>query len=250
MRELYHTGWMTQSVRMVVASFLVEYLRVNWVKGCEFFHYTLVDADAAINAMMWQNAGKCGIDQVSPSQCVQSQVERSKKTYPKRFSHINVPPFLAFSCAAQWNFVLSPETASQDPSGQYTKKWVPELAKLPTGFCHRPWQAPPEVLEKAGVVLGKTYPQRVVTNLKEERAKSIASTICMRREHQDCNDSKGYDMIHLPNGEKTVVFTKKEYRIDRSGNVLPPSGAPTMSSKKRVASAAGSRGQRGRRGRR
>ena len=42
MRELYTTGWMTQSVRMVVASFLVEYLRVNWVKGAEFFHYTLV----------------------------------------------------------------------------------------------------------------------------------------------------------------------------------------------------------------
>lgn len=64
MRELYQTGWMTQSVRMVVASFLVEYLRVSWTKGCEWFHYTLVDADPAINAMMWQNAGKSGIDQV------------------------------------------------------------------------------------------------------------------------------------------------------------------------------------------
>ncbi len=58
MRELYKTGWLTQSVRMVVASFLTEYLRVNWVKGCEWFHYTLVDADSAINAMMWQNAGR------------------------------------------------------------------------------------------------------------------------------------------------------------------------------------------------
>lgn len=58
MRELYVTGWMTQSVRMVVASFLTEYLRVNWVKGCEWFHYTLVDADSAINPMMWQNAGR------------------------------------------------------------------------------------------------------------------------------------------------------------------------------------------------
>ena len=82
MRELYETGWMTQSIRMVVASFLVEYLRVNWVKGCEWFHYTLVDSDSAINAMMWNNAGKSGID--------------------------------------QWNFVLSPVTASQDPSGSYT----------------------------------------------------------------------------------------------------------------------------------
>jgi len=52
MRELYATGWMTQSVRMVVASFLVEYLRVNWVKGCSWFHYVLADADSAINPMM------------------------------------------------------------------------------------------------------------------------------------------------------------------------------------------------------
>lgn len=58
MRELYATGWITQSVRMIVASFLTEYLRVNWAKGCEWFHYTLVDADSAINAMMWQNAGR------------------------------------------------------------------------------------------------------------------------------------------------------------------------------------------------
>ena len=52
MRELRHTGWMTQSVRMVVASFLCEHLRVNWVRGAEYFHYTLVDADSAINSMM------------------------------------------------------------------------------------------------------------------------------------------------------------------------------------------------------
>ena len=58
MRELWASGWMTQSVRMVVASFLVEYLRVNWTRGAEWFHYTLVDADSSINAMMWQNAGR------------------------------------------------------------------------------------------------------------------------------------------------------------------------------------------------
>ena len=65
MRELYATGWMTQSIRMVAASFLVEYLRVNWTRGCSWFHYTLADSDSAINSMMWQNGGKSGIDQVS-----------------------------------------------------------------------------------------------------------------------------------------------------------------------------------------
>ena len=211
MRELYQTGWMTQSVRMVVASFLVEYLRVNWVKGCEFFHYTLADADTAINAMMWQNAGKCGID--------------------------------------QWNFVISPETASQDPSGSYTRKWVPELSKLKNkDLLHRPWQAPPEVLNQAGVVLGETYPHRIVTQLKEERAKSIESTLEMRRQSQEFNDNRGYDTIVLPNGEKTVVFTKKEYRIDRSGQRIPQHTTSSNSSKMRATT--GGRSQRGRRGRR
>jgi hypothetical protein len=189
MRELYATGWMTQSIRMVVASFLVEYLRVSWVKGCEWFHYTLADADSAINAMMWNNAGKSGID--------------------------------------QWNFVLSPVAASQDPSGDYTRKWVPELAALPSvGLVHRPWEAPDDVLERAGVILGTTYPHRIITNLKEERAKSVESTLEMRRKSQHANTDRGYDLIRLPNGKETVVFTKKEYRIDGNGHVLSESNPP------------------------
>jgi deoxyribodipyrimidine photolyase len=183
MRELYTTGWMTQSVRMVVASFLTEYLRVDWKKGCEWFHYTLVDADSAINAMMWQNAGRSGID--------------------------------------QWNFVLSPKTASQDPTGEYTKKWVPELAMLPTtNLLHRPWEATEEVLEDARVILGQTYPHRIVKDLKVERQRSVENTLAMRRKSQAYNSSRGYDLIDLPNGQKSVVFTKKEFRIDENGNLL------------------------------
>ncbi len=192
MRELYTTGWMTQSIRMVVASFLVEYLRVNWVKGCEWFHYTLVDADSAINAMMWNNAGKSGID--------------------------------------QWNFVLSPVAASQDPSGNYTIKWVPELSALPSAaLVHRPWEAPDDVLQLANVLLGETYPHRIISNLKEERAKSVENTLEMRRKYQHANTDRGYDLIQLPNGIETVVFTKKEYRIDHDGLVLAESREPKAS---------------------
>ena len=53
-RALYATGWLHQSVRMVVASFLIEYLGVSWVEGAKWFHETLIDADLAINSMMWQ----------------------------------------------------------------------------------------------------------------------------------------------------------------------------------------------------
>jgi len=182
MRELYATGWMTQSVRMVVALFLTEYLRVNWVKGCEWFHYTLVDADSAINAMMWQNAGRSGID--------------------------------------QWNFVMSPEAASQDGTGSYTRKWVPELSKLPTPLLHKPWGATVEVLRQADIVLGETYPHRIVTDLKAERQKSVDSVLAMRRKNQQYNDNRGYDIVALPGGKQTVVFTSKQFRIDRDGNVI------------------------------
>ena len=54
MRCLWATGWIHQSVRMVTASFLIEYLGISWMEGARWYHDTLVDADVAINAMMWQ----------------------------------------------------------------------------------------------------------------------------------------------------------------------------------------------------
>ena len=108
MRALYATGWMHQSVRMVCASFLVEFLQIDWREGARWFHETLVDADVAINSMMWQNAGRSGID--------------------------------------QWNFVMQPDGGSQDPSGAYVRRWVPELARLPNKYIHKPWTAPAAVL--------------------------------------------------------------------------------------------------------
>jgi deoxyribodipyrimidine photolyase len=208
MRELWATGWMTQSVRMVVASFLTEYLRVDWTKGCEWFHYTLIDADSAINAMMWQNAGRSGID--------------------------------------QWNFVMSPVAASQDASGDYTRKWVPELSKLSKPLLHKPWEAQEEVLEQAGVVLGDIYPHRVVSDLTGERRLTVESVLKMRNKNQRFNDVKGYDLIRLPNGSKTVVFTKKEYRIDKSGVVIK---AEETKRRKKADKGAKSKTNRGRRGR-
>ncbi len=197
---------MTQSIRMVVASFLTEYLRVNWVKGCEWFHYTLVDADSAINAMMWQNAGRSGID--------------------------------------QWNFVMSPVAASQDHTGSYTKEWCPELSMLSKPLLHKPWEAKDEVLLQAGIVLGESYPHRIVTDLVAEREKSVKSVLDMRRKSQEYNDKKGYDMIILPSGEKTVVFTKKEYRIDGSGEVIKVD--PTKKNQNKKGKRGGGRGRRGR----
>jgi hypothetical protein len=130
---------------------------------------------------------------------------------------------------------LSPTTASQDPSGDYTRRWVPELAKLSSiALVHRPWEASEEQLEIAGIILGETYPHRIVGNLKAERQQGVDSTLEMRRKSQQFNSDRGYDIIQLPNREKTVVFTKKEYRIDANGNVAKDNETRQDPHKKRI----------------
>lgn len=108
-----------------------------WMEGAVWFHDTLVDADLAINSMMWQNAGMAGMD--------------------------------------PWSFSISPVSRYQDPSAAYVRAWVPELARLPTKFVHEPWKAPPAVLDEAGIVLGVTYPCRVVTDLAAAKTRAAAS---------------------------------------------------------------------------
>jgi deoxyribodipyrimidine photo-lyase len=128
MRQLWRTGWMHNRVRMITGSFLVKDLLVRWQEGEAWFWDTLVDADAANNSANWQWIAGCGAD---PS-----------------------PFFRVF------NPVLQGEKF--DPDGLYVARFVPELAKLPRKFIHHPWDAPKDVLAKAGVVLGKTYPHPIV----------------------------------------------------------------------------------------
>ena len=69
-------------------------------------------------------------------------------------------------------------------------------------------------------MLGETYPHRVITDLKAERAKSVEAVLKMRRNNQQFNSDRGYDLVDLPDGKRTVVFTKKEFRIDQQGIVI------------------------------
>lgn len=128
LRELWHTGWMHNRVRMVVASFLVKDLLVSWQEGAAWFWDTLVDADLANNTMSWQWVAGCGADAV--------------------------PYFRIFNPVGQGEKL--------DPEGDYVRRWVPELAGLPVPWVHRPWKAPASVLGRAGVELGVTYPRPIV----------------------------------------------------------------------------------------
>ena len=215
MRELYATGYIQQNVRMVVASFLVEYLGMDWRHGLRWFHECLVDADLAINSMMWQNAGRSGID--------------------------------------QWNMILRPDSGmSRDPQGIYVRKWVPEIKELPTKYIFAPWTAPPEVLRRAGVSLGNTaastYPERIIKNLQQCRQESSAAVLKMRRSNLHFNDNRGYDIIALPSGAKTKVFTKKEFRLDKHGNLIrqpaKPKARPKRSGQATAAPPSGQRHKR------
>ncbi|HRE32490.1 MAG TPA: deoxyribodipyrimidine photo-lyase, partial [Candidatus Berkiella sp.] len=144
MRELWHTGWMHNRVRMVVASFLIKHLLQPWQDGEKWFWNTLVDADLANNAASWQWVAGSGAD------------------------------------AAPYFRIFNPVVQGEkfDPNGDYVKKWVPEIARLPIQYLHTPWEAPDDILAKARVQLGKTYPHPIVEHAKaRERALAAYQTI-------------------------------------------------------------------------
>ncbi len=124
MRELWHTGWMHNRVRMIVASFLVKDLLIPWQQGAAWFWDTLVDADLANNTLGWQWTAGCGAD------------------------------------AAPYFRIFNPVSQGEkfDPEGDYVRRWVPELANVAMKWIHKPWQAPAGSLPAAA---GK-YPRPIV----------------------------------------------------------------------------------------
>jgi deoxyribodipyrimidine photo-lyase len=128
MRELWHTGWMHNRVRMFVASFLVKDLLIPWQEGAAWFWDTLVDADLANNTLGWQWTAGCGAD------------------------------------AAPYFRIFNPVSQGEkfDPNGDYVRHWIPELTKLPSEWVHKPWEAPDRILSAAGIELSRDYPPPIV----------------------------------------------------------------------------------------
>ena len=103
MRELWHTGWMHNRVRMIAASFLVKHLLIDWREGERWFWDTLVDADYGSNAVNWQWTAGTGVDS-------------------NMFVRIMAP------------LTQSPKFETAD----YIRRWVPELAHLADVEIHDP----------------------------------------------------------------------------------------------------------------
>ncbi len=138
MRQLWHTGWMHNRVRMIAASFLVKHLLILWQQGEAWFWDTLVDADLANNSASWQWVAGSGAD-AAPYFRIFNPVLQGKKF---------------------------------DPDGDYVRTWVPELSALDAGFVHNPWDAPPLILRQAGIELGRTYPHPII-DLQQGRQRAL-----------------------------------------------------------------------------
>ncbi|MEO1770656.1 cryptochrome/photolyase family protein [Candidatus Enterococcus ferrettii] len=140
MRQLNQTGWMHNRLRMIVASFLTKDLLIDWREGEKYFQKSLIDYDPASNIGGWQWGASTGTDAV--------------------------PYFRIFN----------PTTQSErfDASGDFIRKYVPELKDLPKKFIHQPDKMSEDEQAEYGVLLGEDYPSPIV-NHKEARRKALSA---------------------------------------------------------------------------
>ena len=132
---------------MITGSFLVKNLLLHWHNGEKWFWDCLFDADYASNSASWQWVAGTGTD--------------------------STPYFRIFN----------PVTQGQkfDPSGDYIKKYVPELKNFPLKFLFCPWECPADILKNINFELGKNYPYPIV-DLKESRNRALSTYNLLRQE--------------------------------------------------------------------
>jgi deoxyribodipyrimidine photo-lyase len=128
MHQINSSGYMHNRLRMVVASFLVKDLGLDWKRGEAYFAAHLNDYDLAANNGGWQWAASTGCD------------------------------------AQPWFRIFNPVSQSErfDASGKFIRRYLPQLAALPDKLIHAPWLARPVDLAAANLQLGKNYPAPVV----------------------------------------------------------------------------------------
>ena len=128
MRQLNRTGWMHNRVRMIVASFLIKDLRIDWQSGERYFMQHLIDGDVAANNGNWQWCASTGTD------------------------------------AMRGYRIFNPVLQSRkfDPEGTYIRQYVPELAKVASKTIHEPGLMKPDQQVRYGCRIGVDYPDAIV----------------------------------------------------------------------------------------
>ncbi|MDQ8043427.1 MAG: deoxyribodipyrimidine photo-lyase [Solirubrobacteraceae bacterium] len=146
MRQLAATGFMHNRARMIVASFLTKDLHIDWREGEKHFMQHLLDGDLASNNGGWQWTASTGTDP-----------------------------------APYFRRMFNPTLQQQkfDASGDYVRRWCPELAGVPDKHLAEPWKMTPEQQEEAGCVIGDDYPEPIVDHAEErnhakERYQAVA----------------------------------------------------------------------------
>jgi deoxyribodipyrimidine photo-lyase len=127
-RQLLATGFVHNRARMIAASFLTKHLMLDYRRGEAHYMRWLTDGDWAQNNFNWQWSAGCGCD------------------------------------AQPWFRIFNPRLQGEkfDPNGEYVRRWVPELARLPGKWIHAPHEAPEDVQDQAGIRIGAHYPAPIV----------------------------------------------------------------------------------------
>ena len=140
MRQLAATSWLSNRARLVVASFLTRHLLMDYRIGERHFMRHLVDGDVANNTGGWQWTAGVGAD------------------------------------PQPWFRIFNPVLQGQrfDADGDWVRRWVPELGRVPSRYIHAPWAMPDHIATAADVRLGETYPRPIV-ELHEGRERALAA---------------------------------------------------------------------------
>ncbi|XP_049869522.1 cryptochrome-1 isoform X2 [Pectinophora gossypiella] len=134
MRQLRAEGWLHHAVRNTVASFLTRgTLWLSWEHGLQHFLKYLLDADWSVCAGNWMWVS---------SSAFEALLDSGECACPVRLGQ------------------------RLDPSGEYVRRYVPELRNIPVEYIYEPWKTPLEVQERARCIIGKDYPGPLVNHLQ------------------------------------------------------------------------------------